>query len=40
MADQRRARSEPNLYNLDHVQVSCGDHDIPTATVKNHGPRW
>ena len=38
MADQRRARAEPNLYTLDHVQVSCGDHEIPTATVKITGP--
>ena len=21
-------------YRLDHVQVSCGDHEIPTATVR------
>ena len=38
MAAQRRARSEPDLYSLDHVQVSCGDHDIPTATVTITGP--
>ena len=38
MAAQRRARSEPDLYSLDHVQVSCGDHGIPTATVTITGP--
>ncbi len=38
MADQRRARSEPSIYNLDHVQVSCGSHEIPTATVVITGP--
>jgi len=32
MSDQRR--SEVELYKLDHVQVSCGDHEIPTATVR------
>ncbi len=25
-------------YHLDHVQVSCGDHSIPTATVQITGP--
>ncbi len=25
-------------YHLDHVQVSCGDHSIPTATVRITGP--
>jgi 2-isopropylmalate synthase len=34
MSDQRRVVSETVVYRLDHVQVSCGDHDIPTATVK------
>jgi len=24
----------PETYHLDHVQVSCGDHSIPTATVR------
>ena len=23
-----------NLLRLDHVQVSCGDHAIPTATIR------
>ena len=34
MADQRRARSENAVYKLEHVQVSCGNHEIPTATVR------
>lgn len=25
-------------YHLDHVQVSCGDHSVPTATVRVVGP--
>ncbi len=25
-------------YHLDHVQVSCGNHSIPTATVRIRGP--
>jgi 2-isopropylmalate synthase len=25
-------------YHLEHVQVSCGDHSIPTATVSIKGP--
>jgi 2-isopropylmalate synthase len=25
-------------YQLEHVQVSCGDHSIPTATVRVRGP--
>lgn len=29
-----RRRSDVELYRLDHVQVSCGDHEIPTATVR------
>ncbi|MFN3927922.1 MAG: 2-isopropylmalate synthase [Pseudanabaenaceae cyanobacterium] len=26
-------RQVPDAYKLDHVQVSCGDHALPTATV-------
>ena len=29
-----RRRTEVELYRLDHTQVSCGDHEIPTATVR------
>ena len=25
-------------YHLEHVQISCGDHSIPTATVQIRGP--
>jgi 2-isopropylmalate synthase len=34
MASQRRTVSETAGYKLDHVQVSCGNHEIPTATVR------
>ena len=33
MANQRRTVSDVSLYRLEHVQVSCGNHEIPTATV-------
>ena len=38
MAEERRATSQEVTFRLDHVQVSCGDHDIPTATVRLTGP--
>jgi 2-isopropylmalate synthase len=38
MSSQRRTRSEPSLYTLEHVQVSSGNHGIPTATVSLTGP--
>ena len=28
----------PEIWKLNHVQVSCGDHSIPTATVNMTGP--
>jgi 2-isopropylmalate synthase len=37
MSDRRRTVEE--LYTLDHVQVSCGDHEIPTATVRLVDPK-
>jgi 2-isopropylmalate synthase len=37
MSDRRRTDVE--LYKLDHVQVSCGDHEIPTATVRLVDPQ-
>lgn len=37
MGEERRTLSE--TYHLEHVQVACGDHDIPTATVKLVGPK-
>ena len=36
MNDQRRTFNE--TYTLDHVQVTCGDHEVPTATVRLVGP--
>tara|TARA_Y100000994_G_C15699343_1_gene444491 strand:+ start:499 stop:2034 length:1536 start_codon:yes stop_codon:yes gene_type:complete len=34
MSNSRRVSDVPNLYQLQHVQVSTGDQGIPTATVK------
>jgi len=34
MSSQRRILDVPSIYSLDHIQVSCGDHEIPTATVR------
>jgi 2-isopropylmalate synthase len=31
-------RTVTEIYHLDHVEVSCGDHSIPTATVRLIGP--
>lgn len=36
MSNQRRSFAE--TYVLDHVQVSCGNHEVPTATVRLVGP--
>ncbi len=36
VAQEMRTVSE--TYHLDHVEVSCGDHSIPTATVRLIGP--
>ncbi len=36
VADEVRGPVE--VYRLGHVQVSCGDHSIPTATVRLIGP--
>ena len=33
MAGQRRMAAELQTYVLEHVQVSSGNHDVPTATV-------
>jgi len=32
VAEEKRTVTE--VYHLDHVEVSCGDHNIPTATVR------
>jgi len=31
-------RTTSEVYHLDHIEVSCGDHSIPTATVRLIGP--
>jgi len=36
VAQEMRTVSE--TYHLDHIQVSCGDHSVPTATVRLIGP--
>ncbi|MEW6034907.1 MAG: alpha-isopropylmalate synthase regulatory domain-containing protein, partial [Chloroflexota bacterium] len=36
VAQERHTVAE--AYHLEHVEVSCGDHSIPTATVKLIGP--
>jgi 2-isopropylmalate synthase len=36
IAEELRTINE--VYHLDHVEVSCGDHSIPTATVRLIGP--
>jgi len=36
IAEEMRTFSE--TYHLEHVQVSCGDHLVPTASVKLVGP--
>ena len=38
MSDQPRAISEDTSFTMEHIQVSCGDHEIPTCTVKLTGP--
>ena len=36
IAEELRTTTE--AYHLDHVEVSCGDHSLPTATVRLIGP--
>lgn len=36
IAEELRTAAE--VYHLDHVEVSCGDHSIPTATVRLIAP--
>ena len=38
MSSRRRVVDVPTLYKLEHVQVSSGNHDVPTATVRIEGP--
>ncbi len=34
MDEEKRSTAEAISYNLEHIQFSSGDHDIPTATVR------
>jgi 2-isopropylmalate synthase len=34
MSSQRRVVDIPSVFTLEHVQVSAGNHEVPTATVK------
>jgi 2-isopropylmalate synthase len=36
IAEEMRTASE--VYHLDHIEVSCGNHNIPTATVRLISP--
>jgi 2-isopropylmalate synthase len=38
MSSRRRVVDVPTVYKLEHVQVSSGNHDVPTATVRVTGP--
>lgn len=38
MSTRRRTIDVPTIYKLAHVQVSTGDHEVPTATVKITSP--
>ena len=38
MSIRRRRVDVPAVYTLEHVQVACGSHEIPTATVRVTGP--
>ena len=38
LSTSRRTADIPTVYDLEHVQVSTGDHGVPTATVKIRNP--
>ena len=38
MSSQRRQQDVEQVYRLDHVQVTCGNQEIPTATVRLVNP--
>ena len=38
MSSQRRRTDVPSIYQLEHVQVSCGNREVPTATVTLTAP--
>jgi len=35
---EEELRTATEIYHLDHIEVTCGDHSIPTATVRLIGP--
>jgi 2-isopropylmalate synthase len=35
---EEELRTASEVYHLDHIEVTCGDHSIPTATVRLIGP--
>ena len=39
MDEEKRNTAEAISYNLEHIQFSSGDHDIPTATVRLSDPQ-
>ncbi len=38
MSSQRRTTDIPSVFSLEHIQVSCGNHEVPTATVTLRDP--
>ena len=38
MSNQRRTVDVPSIYEMEHVQVSCGSGEVPTATVRLTSP--
>ena len=38
MSSQRRIADIPSVFKLEHIQVTCGNHDVPTATVTLRDP--
>ena len=38
MSSRRRVADVPIVYELQHVQISSGSHEVPTATVQIIGP--
>ena len=35
---EEELRTVSEVYSLDHVQVTCGDHSVPTASIRLIGP--
>ena len=40
MSNQRRTVDVPAIYQLEHVQVSCGDHDVSDGYGPAQRARW